>query len=91
MIAAMKTRNAGPISDWAKACTEFRTPDRTMNVPRMLRLKVRMIRVMFQTFIMFRFSWSMMEWRNAVPISQGMKAAFSTGSQPQYPPHPNSS
>ena len=37
----------------------------------------------FQTFMMPRFSCIMTECRKAVPVSQGRKLAFSTGSQPQ--------
>ena len=37
----------------------------------------------FQTFSIPRFSWTMIEWRKAVPTSHGISAAFSTGSQPQ--------
>ena len=33
---------------------------------------------------------AMSVWRNAVPVSQGIRDAFSTGSQAQYPPHPSS-
>src|SRR5512138_305598 len=46
---------------------------------------------MFQCFNMPRFSWIMTECKNAVPVSQGMNAAISTGSQPQYPPQPSTS
>ena len=54
-----------------------------MKVPKMVRRKVMMMRSMFQIFsIPFR-SWIMAEWMKAVPASQGMKAAFSTGSQAQ--------
>ena len=38
---------------------------------------------MFQTFSMPRRSWTITECRKAVATSQGMKAAFSTGSQAQ--------
>ena len=37
----------------------------------------------FQIRSMPRFSWTMIEWMNAVPVSQGMSDAFSTGSQAQ--------
>ncbi len=37
-----------------------------------------------------RFSTTMAECSSAVPISQGMKLAFSTGSQNQNPPQPSS-
>jgi len=42
-----------------------------------------MISERFQTLSMPRRSWIWMECRNAVAGSQGMKAAFSTGSQAQ--------
>ena len=44
----------------------------------------------FQTFSIPRFSWIMIEWMNAVMHSHGISAAFSTGSQAQYPPQPSS-
>jgi hypothetical protein len=37
-----------------------------------------------------RFSVTASEWINAVPTSQGMKEAFSTGSQNHQPPQPSS-
>ena len=37
----------------------------------------------FQIFSIPRFSWIITECRNAVLISHGISAAFSTGSQPQ--------
>src|SRR6056300_1503879 len=52
---------------------------------------VMMINTTFQILSMLRFSWIITECRKAVPVNQGMKAAFSTGSQAQKPPHPNSS
>ena len=47
-----------------------------------------MTSTMFQTFSMSFFSWIVTECRKAVAVSQGMKAAFSTGSQAQEPPQP---
>ena len=38
----------------------------------------------------FRFSTIIRECSKAVPSSQGMNEAFSTGSQNHQPPHPNS-
>ena len=38
---------------------------------------------MFHTFIMPFFSWIITECRNAVPSSQGISDAFSTGSHAQ--------
>ena len=43
----------------------------------------------FQLFIMPFFSCIITECRKAVPVSHGMKLAFSTGSHPQYPPQPS--
>ena len=37
----------------------------------------------FQIFSIPRFSWIMIECRNAVPVSHGSSDAFSTGSQAQ--------
>ena len=72
-----------PTGPSAKACTEPRIPLRVRKVPKMTREKVRVTRTRFQTFsIRFR-SWIMTEWMKAVPVSQGMKEAFSTGSQAQ--------
>src|SRR5579863_6933327 len=75
--------NHPPIGDCAKACTEFSTPLRVRYVPRIESQKVVNTSHMFQTFSMPRFSCIMTECRNAVPVSQGSREAFSTGSQPQ--------
>ena len=65
-------------------------PDRTRNVPSSASVKVPTISETFQTFSMSRFSCTIIECRNAVPTSHGIRDAFSTGSHPQYPPHPSS-
>ena len=49
----------------------------------MVSRNVSTTRDMFQTFNMPRFSWIMIECRNAVAVSQGSNDAFSTGSQNQ--------
>src|SRR5580658_2180587 len=82
-VNLMKTRNQVPIEDCAKACTELITPERVRNVPSMESRKVAKMSAMFQTFNMPRFSCIITECRNAVPVSQGMSEAFSTGSHPQ--------
>src|SRR5271165_6918088 len=74
-MTRMKTPRAG--SD-ANECTEVRTPERTRNVPKRLKLKVRIARRMVHAFKLSRFSITMAEWRSAVPESQGMREAFST-------------
>ena len=45
---------------------------------------------MVQSFSALRFSITTAECRSAVPTSQGMKEAFSTGSQNHQPPQPSS-
>src|SRR3954464_1076091 len=75
--------------DCANECTELTRPARVSMVPRMESMKVMKISHTFQTFIMPRFSCIITEWRNAVAVSHGISEAFSTGSQPQYPPQPN--
>ncbi len=47
--------------------------------------------VTFHTRSMPRRSWTITECRNAVAVNHGSAPAFSTGSQPQNPPHPSSS
>src|ERR1700738_2310108 len=87
MIARNAT-NQFPIEDCAKACTELTTPLRVRNVPKIESMNVEKISHMFHVFNMPRFSCIITECRNAVPVSQGMSEAFSTGSHPQYPPQP---
>ena len=52
-------------------------------VPRIVSTKVATTSFMFQTRSMPRRSCTIAECRNAVAVSQGMKDAFSTGSQAQ--------
>ena len=73
----------GPMPDSVKACTDSSTPDRVMNVPRMVSENVAQSSERFQTRNIPWRSWTMTEWRYAVPVSQGRKEAFSTGSQAQ--------
>src|ERR1700746_4209491 len=89
MITERNPTNHAPMLDRAKACTELTTPLRVRNVPRMHIKNVMNTNQTFQTFIMPRFSCIITECRNAVPVSHGRKDAFSTGSQPQYPPQPS--
>ena len=69
--------------DCAKAWTLETRPERVSSVPRIVSMKVEKMSQTFQFFIMPRFSCIMTECRKAVPVSQGMSEAFSTGSQPQ--------
>ena len=87
MVAAIATirkpANQLPTGDWAKAWTLEMIPLRVMKVPRMARRKVATTSTTFHFFSIPRFSWIMIEWRNAVPVSQGRNDAFSTGSHAQ--------
>ena len=65
-------------------------PERTRKVPRSDSEKVRIASRIVHTLRASRFSITTVEWTSAVPASQGMKDAFSTGSQNQKPPQPSS-
>ena len=69
--------------DAPKAWMESRIPLRTRKVPSSASVNVAQISETFHTFSMPRFSCTMIECRKAVPTSQGMSDAFSTGSQAQ--------
>src|SRR5512146_3163689 len=73
------------------ACTDDRMPLRVRNVPSTVSTNVATMRFTFHALSIPRRSCTMIEWRNAVAVSQGMNDAFSTGSHAQYPPHPNTS
>ncbi len=76
----MKPANHGPIELCVNEWIELITPERVRNVPKIERQNARMTSSMFQTFSIPRFSWIITECRNAVAASQGISAAFSTGS-----------
>ncbi len=78
-----KARKKYPTLDCVKLCTLAMTPERVMNVPKMLSRKVATMSERFHRLSIPRFSWIMTECRNAVIVSQGRKLAFSTGSQAQ--------
>ena len=83
----MNTPRSGSL---AKAWTEVMTPERTIKVPISEKPKAMIARRMVQAFSASRFSTTMAECKSAVATSQGMKLAFSTGSQNQNPPQPSS-
>ena len=76
----MKPRNHGPIEPSVNEWIEFSTPLRVRNVPNSESENARMTSSMFQTFSIPFFSCTITECRNAVAASQGISAAFSTGS-----------
>ena len=76
----MKPRNHGPIEDCVKLWIELITPLRVRKVPKSERQNASETSTAFQTRSMFFFSCTITECRNAVDASQGISAAFSTGS-----------
>ena len=74
----------------AKAWTELSTPERTMKVPSSDSEKVMIASSAVHILKPPRFSVTDSEWISAVPTSQGMNEAFSTGSQNHQPPQPSS-
>ena len=91
MKAASSARMTSPrVGSEAKVWTEVRMPERTRKVPSRLSEKVMMARKIVQILSALRFSITSAECSSAVPASQGMKEAFSTGSQNHQPPQPSS-
>mmetsp|Transcript_6871 Transcript_6871/g.10807 ORF Transcript_6871/g.10807 Transcript_6871/m.10807 type:complete len:212 (+) Transcript_6871:1378-2013(+) len=86
-IPRMTTPRSGSL---AKACTDVITPERTINVPINEKLNAIIASRMVQLFRLSRFSTTIAECSNAAARSQGIKDAFSTGSQNQKPPQPSS-
>ena len=83
-IAEIRTTNEMlSVGSETNAWIELRIPERTRNVPTIASVPVVSISDTFQTFSIPRFSWIMIEWMNAVAVSHGIRAAFSTGSQAQ--------
>ena len=60
---------------------ELTMPERVRNVPKSESENASSTSRWFQTRSIPRFSWIITECRNAVAASQGISAAFSTGSQ----------
>ena len=83
----MNTPRVGSV---AKAWTEVSTPERTRKVPSSDSEKARIASRMVQTLSALRFSITTAECNSAVPASQGISEAFSTGSQNHQPPQPSS-
>ena len=80
---ARNRRKTHPRDDAPKECTDGTEPPRFINIPYRARPKATFTSAMFHIRNIPRRFCTMMEWMNAVSASQGMKAAFSTGSQNQ--------
>ena len=86
-----KTRMKAPrFGSDAKAWTDVSTPERTRNIPRSESEKVRIARNTVQILKTPRFCVTAIECMSAVPVSQGIRDEFSTGSQAHQPPQPSS-
>ena len=83
IITPIRITNGMPSVEAPKAWIESRIPERTRNVPRIASVPVARISDAFHVFSIPRFSCTMIECRNAVPVSHGSSEAFSTGSQAQ--------
>ena len=91
VINPEKPSRYSPLSgSFANECTLSMMPDLTINAPKRLKAKIKIPKNMVQVFRTFDFEDANIECINAVAASHGMRATFSTGSQNQYPPHPNS-
>ena len=73
----------GPIALCVKEWTELKTPERVMNVPRIVSRNVASTSVTVQPLRMPLRSMRIAECSAAVAVSHGRNDAFSTGSQAQ--------
>ena len=90
-INPINPRRYRPLSgSFANAWTLSIIPDLTINAPNKLSEKTRIDNKIVQILSCDDFIDTPREWINAVAASQGISATFSTGSQNQYPPQPNS-
>ena len=74
----------------AKEWTEVSKPERTINVPTRESEKAVIAINIVQLTICSRRSTTITECNSAVAASQGIRDAFSTGSQNHQPPQPSS-
>ena len=86
----MASSSTPRVGSTAKACTDVRTPERTRKAPSIEKVKPASARNTVQAGIAPRFSVTTAECSSAAATSQGMKLAFSTGSQNHQPPQPSS-
>src|SRR3982074_1050563 len=86
----MRRMNTPRVGSVANACPEVRTPERTRKVPSSDSENARIDNKMVQTFSASRFSITTAECSNAVPASQGISDAFSTGHQNHQRHQPSS-
>ena len=86
-----KTNINSPLSgSLANVWTEFNIPDLTKNVPHILNVNVEIERIITHEVKIDFFSSTKIQCKRVVNASHGIRETFSTGSQNQKPPHPNS-
>src|SRR3546814_17074675 len=73
----------------AKAWTLVRMPERTRKVPTIDMEKATTPSITVQARRASRVASTVTEWSRAVAASHGLREAFSTGAQHQYPPPPS--
>ena len=89
IATARKARYNGPTSESAKEWTDSRMLPLVRNVPNVVSANVPTTRPAHHVRSTPRRSASIEVCRNAVAVSHGSRATFSTGSQAQYPPQPS--
>ena len=86
-----KIKIYNPLSgSFANVWTEFKIPDLTRKVPHILKVKVDIDKIITHDVSIFLLSKIKMQWSSVVKAIQGISETFSTGSQNQKPPQPNS-
>ena len=90
-IKNIEIRIKNPLFEsWAKEWTDAIVPDLTINVPIITNVKVNILSNIVQFSWYVDFLGNFIAWINAVEVIHGIREAFSTGSQNQNPPQPNS-
>ena len=82
--------NSPLFGSFANVWTEFNIPDLTKKVPLILKVKVEIDNINVQVANEFLFCKTIIECNKAVKHNHGISETFSTGSQNQKPPQPNS-
>jgi hypothetical protein len=89
--ASMKKTSEPVMPRSANECTEksAKTPDLVKKVQYIIRIKEKTANMKFVLYNFLRLFCKTMPCISAMINSHGRRDAFSTGSQPQYPPHPS--
>ena len=85
-----KSMNKPLLGSLANAWTETNTPDLTKKVPSKLKINVNIAKNIVHLKKRVFLLANNIVWSRVEAVSHGSNEAFSTGSQNQNPPHPNS-